>query len=256
MQELIGRNFYERIVRLGERTAEMHIALASDTTNPAFAPEPLTREDLESLHTSLRKSLKDSFALLEDAIPALLPDARQLALEALGAADEITALVEPVDKGRAGGMKTRIHGDYHLGQVLFTGKDFLIIDFEGEPGLSFTERRLKKSPLKDVAGMMRSFHYAAYGRILLNENYRRQDLKSLDQAAEQWQHYVSRFYLGAYIQRLGSGAGLSREDESLIRMFLLEKAIYELGYELNARPDWVKIPLKGIYYLVNRYKKA
>ena len=150
-------------------------------------------------------------------------------------------------------IKTRIHGDYHLGQVLFTGKDFIIIDFEGEPGFSFSERRLKKNPFKDVAGMMRSFHYAAYGKILLNENYRDRDLEFLEQAAEQWQHYVSRFYLGAYMERIGMGTNLSEENDMLIRTFLIEKAIYELGYELNARPDWVNIPLKGIHYLVNRY---
>jgi maltose alpha-D-glucosyltransferase/alpha-amylase len=101
--------------------------------------------------------------------------------------------------------------------------------------------------------MMRSFHYAAYGKILLNENYRARDLGLLEQAAEQWQHYISRFYLGAYLKESGLGTDLSRENDILIRTFLLEKAIYELGYELNARPDWVNIPLRGIYYLVNRY---
>ena len=101
--------------------------------------------------------------------------------------------------------------------------------------------------------MMRSFHYAAYGKILLNENYRERDLPTLEQAAEQWQHYISRFYLGAYLKEMGQGTTLSSEDDVLMRTFLLEKAIYELGYELNARPDWVNIPLKGIHYLVKRY---
>lgn len=138
-------------------------------------------------------------------------------------------------------------------QILLTGQGFVIIDFEGEPGFPFSERRLKKSPLKDVAGMMRSFHYAAYGKILLNENYSNRGLEFLEQAAEQWQHYVTRFYLGAYMERMGMGTNLSEENDRLIRTFLLEKAIYELGYELNARPDWVNVPLKGIHYLVTRY---
>ncbi|HEY5824592.1 MAG TPA: alpha-amylase, partial [Cyclobacteriaceae bacterium] len=142
-----------------------------------------------------------------------------------------------------------------LGQVLFTGKDFVIIDFEGEPGFSFSERRLKKNAFKDVAGMMRSFHYAAYGKILLNENYRERDIEFLEQWAEQWQHYVSRFYLGAYMDKMGMGNKLSDENDVLIRTYLLEKAIYELGYELNARPDWTIIPLRGIYYLVTRYQQ-
>ena len=151
--------------------------------------------------------------------------------------------------------KIRIHGDYHLGQVLFTGKDFVIIDFEGEPGLSFSERRLKKSALKDVAGMMRSIHYAAFGKILLNENYRERDLEFLESWAEQWQHYVSRFYLGAYMERMNMGTELSEENDILIRTFLLEKAIYELGYELNGRPDWTIIPLRGIHYIMKRYQE-
>jgi maltose alpha-D-glucosyltransferase/alpha-amylase len=136
---------------------------------------------------------------------------------------------------------------------LFTGKDFVIIDFEGEPGFSFSERRLKKSPMKDVAGMMRSFHYAAFGKLLLNENYRDRDLELLMQAAEQWQHYVGRFYLGAYMDKMGMGTNLSEDQDILIRTFLIEKAIYELGYELNGRPDWTVIPLRGIHYHVSRY---
>jgi maltose alpha-D-glucosyltransferase/alpha-amylase len=152
-------------------------------------------------------------------------------------------------------VKTRIHGDYHLGQVLFTGDDYVIIDFEGEPALSFSERRLKKSPFKDVAGMIRSFHYAAYGKILLNQDYRDGNMKVIEQAAEQWQHYISRFFLRAYMEYAGLGTNLSKENRILIRTFLMEKAIYELGYELNTRPDWVKIPLTGIQYLINRKLK-
>lgn len=119
--------------------------------------------------------------------------------------------------------------------------------------LTFIETRLKKNPLKDVAGMMRSLHYAAFGKILLNENYRDRDLEFLEVWAEQWQHYVSRFYLGSYLERMGMDKELSYEYDVLVRIFLIEKAIYELGYELNGRPDWVNIPLRGIYYLMNRY---
>ncbi|MEO1098189.1 MAG: alpha-amylase, partial [Bacteroidota bacterium] len=141
-------------------------------------------------------------------------------------------------------------------QVLFNGKDFIIIDFEGEPGFTFSERRLKKSPVKDVAGMMRSFHYAAYGKILLNENYRDKDIEYLETWAEQWQHYISRFYLSAYMERMGIGKKLTESYDILMRTYLLEKAIYELGYELNSRPDWVIIPLRGIKYLIDRYDKT
>ena len=253
IQEFIGRGFYERVARLGQRTAEMHMALASDSTDTAFAPENFTANYQRSLYSSLRKLVRDRFSLLESSLSKLTPESQQLAKEVLSLEDIILESFSEVYQIKIRAFKTRIHGDFHLGQVLFTGKDFVIIDFEGEPGFSFSERRLKKSPMKDVAGMMRSFHYAAFGKLLLNENYRDRDLNLLEQAAEQWQHYVSRFYLGAYMERIGMGTNLSEDNDTLIRTFLIEKAIYELGYELNGRPDWTIVPLRGIIYHVNRY---
>lgn len=253
IQEFIGRGFYERVVRLGQRTAEMHLALASDSSNPSFAPEFFTSNYQRSLYSSLRKLVKDRFKLLAHSLPSLNLETQELARKVISMEDQVLECFSEIYQNRIHAIKTRIHGDYHLGQVLFTGKDFIIIDFEGEPGFSFSERRLKKNPLKDVAGMMRSFHYAAFGKILLNENYRERDLEFLEQWAEQWQHYVSRFYLGAYLEKMGKAPELSNEDEILLRTYLIEKAIYELGYELNGRPDWVNIPLRGIYYLMQRY---
>src|SRR3990170_3408553 len=255
IQEFIGRGFYERMVRLGLRTAEMHLALATDGSNAAFVPENFTANYQRSLYSSLRKLVKDRFNLLEASMPKLTPEVQQVAKKVLALETEILECFSEVYQLKMKAIKTRIHGDYHLGQVLFTGKDFVIIDFEGEPGLSFSERRLKKSPLKDVAGMMRSIHYAAFGKILLNENYRERDLEFLESWAEQWQHYVSRFYLGSYMEKMGMGTTLTREDDVLIRTFLLEKAIYELGYELNGRPDWTIIPLRGICYHMKTYQE-
>ncbi|HPH47408.1 MAG TPA: putative maltokinase, partial [Chryseolinea sp.] len=253
IQEFIGRGFYERVVRLGQRTAEMHMALASDASNPAFTPEKYTANYQRSMYSSLRKLLRDRFAMLESHLSKLDGPTKELAKKVLDMEDAILESFTEVYQIKVNALKTRVHGDYHLGQVLFTGKDFVIIDFEGEPGFSFSERRLKKNPLKDVAGMMRSFHYAAFGKILLNENYRDRDLEFLESWAEQWQHYVGRFYLGAYMERIGMGTTLSHENDVLIRTFLIEKAVYELGYELNGRPDWVSIPLRGIHYHVSRY---
>jgi maltose alpha-D-glucosyltransferase / alpha-amylase len=255
IQDLIGRGFYERMVRLGIRTAEMHLALATNTSNTAFTPENFTANYQRSLYSSLRKLVKDRFGLLETTLPKLVPEVQEFAKKVLALEKDILECFSEVYQLKIKTSKIRIHGDYHLGQVLFTGKDFVIIDFEGEPGLSFSERRLKKSALKDVAGMMRSIHYAAFGKILLNENYRERDLEFLEGWAEQWQHYVSRFYLGAYMERMNMGTTLSTEDDVLIRTFLLEKAIYELGYELNGRPDWTIIPLRGIHYIMKRYQE-
>lgn len=255
IQEFIGRGFYERMVRLGQRTAEMHLALGSNTSNPAFVPENFTANYQRSMYSSLRKLVKDRFNLLETTLPKLTAEVQEFAKKVLALENDIMQCFSEVYQLKIKAHKIRIHGDYHLGQVLFTGRDFVIIDFEGEPGLSFSERRLKKSALKDVAGMMRSIHYAAFGKILLNENYRERDLEFLESWAEQWQHYVSRFYLGAYMERMNMGTVLSVEDDVLIRTFLLEKAIYELGYELNGRPDWTIIPLRGIHYIMRRYQE-
>ena len=255
IQEFIGRGFYERMVRLGQRTAEMHLALASDASNPAFTPENFNSNYQRSIYSSMRKMVRDQFSLLESTLTKLPADAQDIARKVLALEDQVLECFSEIYQVKISAVRTRIHGDFHLGQVLFTGKDFVIIDFEGEPGLAFSERRLKRSPLKDVAGMMRSIHYAAFGKILLNENYRDRDLDFLESWAEQWQHYVGRYYLGAYMERMGMGTVLTPEYDVLLRTFLLEKAIYELGYELNGRPDWTIIPLRGIYYIMKRFQE-
>jgi maltose alpha-D-glucosyltransferase/alpha-amylase len=146
-------------------------------------------------------------------------------------------------------LKIRIHGDYHLGQILFTGKDVVILDFEGEPARSYSERRLKFSALRDVAGMIRSFHYAAYGSLFLEGVTRPEDIADLVPYSEMWSHYMSGFFMRAYLD-YAKGSGLIPENKDDIKLmldvFLLSKAFYELNYELNNRPDWVMIPLKGI----------
>jgi maltose alpha-D-glucosyltransferase / alpha-amylase len=150
-------------------------------------------------------------------------------------------------------VKIRIHGDYHLGQVLVTGKDFVITDFEGEPLRSYSERRLKRSPLRDVAGMIRSLHYAAYGSLFLDNQIRKEDFKKLIPYAEQWYHYMSGFFMAAYLETVEGSPFIPKDKadlDTLMTTFLLEKAIYELNYELNNRPDWVIIPLRGIKELM------
>lgn len=253
IQEFIGRGFYERVVRLGQRTAEMHLALASDKTRPEMAPEPFTSNYQRALYSSLRKLTRDRFALLRNSKSRLPDDSVPLATDVLGLEDTVLEAFRDVYETPIQALKARIHGDFHLGRVLFTGNDFVIADFEGETDLSFSERRLKRSPLKDIAGMMRSFHYAAFGKILMNENYRKRDRDFLETWAEQWQHYISRFYLAAYIGRMGKSEWTESEDV-LLRTFLIEKAIDQIGYELSERPDWTSIPLRGLLYHIHRYK--
>ena len=146
-------------------------------------------------------------------------------------------------------LRTRIHGDYHLGQVLYNGSDYIILDFEGEPESSISDRKIKHSPLKDVAGMLRSFHYAVSAKLYFSAETKDVADEVIENAAQHWYKMISETYLRQYFDTMGS-ATLIASDKSeqafLLQMHLLEKAIYELGYEFNGRPSWVKIPLKGI----------
>jgi maltose alpha-D-glucosyltransferase/alpha-amylase len=163
--------------------------------------------------------------------------------------DVIVSRLKQITRRKISAKKIRIHGDYHLGQVLFTGKDFMILDFEGEPAASYSERRLKRSPLRDVAGMIRSLHYAGYGSLFLNNHLIPEDIARLQPYVELWYHYMSQIYMQAYLEKI-NGSGLLPENKedlgNLLQTFLIEKAVYELNYELNNRPDWLIIPLRGI----------
>ncbi|HXM16434.1 MAG TPA: hypothetical protein VN933_14415, partial [Candidatus Eremiobacteraceae bacterium] len=151
-------------------------------------------------------------------------------------------------------MRTRIHGDYHLGQVLRTETDFVIIDFEGEPARSIEERRVKRSPLQDVAGMLRSFHYAAFAPLLGEDRAAGDDVARMGVLAEAWNSWVADRYLAKYFATAKGASNLpatQAEIQTVLELHLLEKAIYELGYELNNRPTWVGIPLQGIGKLLS-----
>ena len=152
-------------------------------------------------------------------------------------------------------VRMRFHGDYHLGQLLNTGKDFVIIDFEGEPARSLSERRLKHSPLRDVAGMVRSFHYAAHNALVhqASSALREEDLPALEQWARFWYVWVSAIFLRSYLEAVAPAHLMPENPEQLkilLDAYLLEKAIYEIGYELNNRPDWVRVPIQGIFQLM------
>ena len=241
---------------LGERTAQLHVALASAAADPAFAPEPFTPAFQQRLEESMHDWTVRTLGLLrhkKNDLPERWHDA----------ADKIAGSeLELLRRGRLAlgqpitAMRTRIHGDYHLGQVLYTGSDFVIIDFEGESARSIEERRVKRSPLQDVAGMLRSFHYAAYapllgpasGRVAGAENPQR-----LEVWAERWWEWMSGCFLRSYLETSGSSCYIPRsrnEFSALLDLHLLEKAIYELHYELNNRPEWVGIPLRGISTLL------
>ncbi len=234
---------------IGERTAEMHLLLASATHAPDFKPEPYTLHYQRSIYSSLSTLVRESFENLEKHIHSLPDDVQQAARKVLEMKGTILQSMKVVYDHKMELLKIRIHGDYHLGQILFTGKDLMILDFEGEPAKRYSERRLKFSALKDVAGMIRSFHYAAFASLFLDGHTREGDIQQLIPYSEMWSYYMSGFFLRAYLEKVQGSALIpdAEEDiETLIHIFLLSKAFYELNYELNNRPDWVMIPLKGI----------
>ncbi len=256
LQELIGGAYVERIRLLGQRTAEMHLALASGPDEKGFEPEPYSLHYQRSLFSSLQSLVRGTYQTLEKRLKALPDNVRAESEEVLSMRPDILKALQRIYSHKINTIKTRTHGDYHLGQVLFTGKDFVILDFEGEPARPFSERRLKRSPLRDVAGMIRSFHYAAFYGLIQNPAVRPEDIAYLETWAEQWFHYVSGFFLQAYLEKTRDSPFIpaNKEDfDILMQTFLLEKAVYELGYELNNRPDWVRIPIRGIKYIMQRY---
>jgi maltose alpha-D-glucosyltransferase/alpha-amylase len=250
-QELIG-HYLESARLLGERTADLHAALASNTTDPHFAPEPFSKLYQRSIYQSMRNLTARTFQLMRSRLKHLPETGLDLAKKVLEQEGKVFDSFHPLLENRINAARIRVHGDFHLGQVLFTGKDFIIIDFEGEPARSLTERRLKRAALRDVAGMLRSFYYAAYHAIY-SRNVRPEDIPAVELWANFWQIWVSAVYLKTYLDLAGSADFLPKdmgEMQILLSAFCLEKAIYELRYELNNRPEWVNIPLLGILQLL------
>ncbi len=236
---------------LGIRTAELHLALSSEQEDPAFAPEPFLPQ-VRSTYQSMRNLAGRTFRLIRDKLGSLPDETRQRVVRLVELQDRVAACYESMLKRRSTVVRIRTHGDLHLGQVLYTGKDFVIIDFEGEPARPLTERRRKRPGLRDVAGMLRSFHYAAFG-TLLEETRAGQlggrDFASMESWARLWQAWTSWAFLKAYLDTAANSPLLPKDrDElkALLDAFVLDKAVYELGYELNNRPEWVTIPVHGI----------
>ncbi len=240
---------------LGTRTAELHHALAARGPDPGFEPEEFGALAKRSFYQSLRNLHSRAFDELRDHVSnmegAVADEARLL----LKQDRQLRSHLAKVRDVRLSARRMRIHGDYHLGQVLYTGKDFVILDFEGEPARSLSHRRTKRSPLADVAGMLRSFHYAAHAPLLDTENMhlREVDAQALRGFSTVWLNWVSAIFLEKYLEKM-SGTDLLPRDpvqlSILLDAYLLDKALYELSYELNNRPTWVEIPVVGILNLL------
>jgi maltose alpha-D-glucosyltransferase/alpha-amylase len=231
---------------LATRTAELHRAFALRSGDPAFEPEPMSAQDVDAWKAKVREEAEDTLALLQknEKAAALLPRRA-----------DILARVDACAAPKGAGLKTRHHGDYHLGQVLIANNDFVIIDFEGEPSRPLAEARRKHSPLRDVAGMLRSFSYAKWSA---RERYISgltggQAGVAPDKNAmlDVWEAEVRRAFLAAY----ADVAGISFDDfGGLLRLFEIEKALYELRYEINNRPTWVHVPVAGLLGMLGGQK--
>jgi maltokinase len=225
--------FLARVHELGAVTGDMHTALGSEAADPAFAPEQPSTEALAILTATIDEEIERIFVELPD-LEALEP--------IRGRGQDVQERLHLLSHVGAGGRVIRTHGDYHLGQTMLAERGWVILDFEGEPGRPISQRRLKRSPLRDVAGMLRSFSYAAAGSRILRGT----------PAPEGWEDRARETFLDGYFEAVDPGLLPPGEDPTrkMLAIFELEKAVYELRYELNNRPDWVAIPTAGIVRLL------
>jgi maltose alpha-D-glucosyltransferase/alpha-amylase len=244
-----GLSIFMRIQKLATRTAEMHIALGSDVHETAFTPTTFNGDYSVWLKNRLTYQFQNRLNILENNLHKLDGLALELANQFLDHKKEIRKLFLDFDWTKMKSERIRIHGDYHLGQVLVNGDDFCILDFEGEPESTIRDRKVKQPPLKDVAGMFRSFHYAIYATIFNNSEKYPYEKEDLFKAGE----ILFKYFVGVFLQTYTDVAqgenlniGYRKEIDFLLKYCLLEKAVYELGYELNSRPRWAVIPLTGI----------
>jgi maltose alpha-D-glucosyltransferase/alpha-amylase len=248
--------FLEMARTLAWRTAEMHRALSAPPTRPAFAPEPFGKLYQRSIYQSMRNMTGRLCYRLAREQGRIPPDARRLAERLVGLQDDILKKFRTVLDPQLGGLRIRVHGDFHLGQLLFTGKDYVVIDFEGDSTKTIGERRVKRSPLRDVANMVRSFDYAvqsvffglASSRGRSPGLIRAEDRHAVAPWVTAWYNRVARAYVMEYLAALGDSPIIPAGEygrRTLLELLLLEKALHEADSDLTNRPAWLAIPLRG-----------
>jgi maltose alpha-D-glucosyltransferase/alpha-amylase len=245
---------------LGQRTGELHRAFATPTDDPAFAVEPVTADDIAEWAADTRAQAEDAFRRMHAARPDTGGDTGggtgsgtggDAVRALLGRRDEALGLIDRLGRLEPRGAKSRIHGDYHLGQVLVSQGDFYIIDFEGEPRRSMDERRAKGSPLRDVAGMLRSFDYAAFAAIDRLRALGRQTPEA-EELAWAWRDRAVRRFREGYAAATEGLETIPANAGEVLRLLMLQKAFYEIGYEAANRPAWLSIPVRGVLALLDQ----
>jgi maltose alpha-D-glucosyltransferase/alpha-amylase len=239
---------YARII--GRRTGELHSALAQASDDPAFAPEPFTEADMKAALTDAKELAKEAFAAIA-ARSTLTEAEKQLAARK----KECLSLLERLAKPPQGAVRTRVHGDYHLGQILVAEDDIVIVDFEGEPGRSSDSRRAKDHPVRDVAGMLRSFAYVS------ETAYRSLELRFTEvkpaaaELARNWRQHCESGFMQEYekaVRRSPAWIKTAVERRRLLTFHLLARALYEIVYEANNRPNWIDVPCRGVLEILDQ----
>jgi len=254
----IREKVFDQVTLLAQRTAQMHEALFSTRGTEDFRADPFDRSYRRFIHQKVESLIENRYQLLTDHYMDLDPRAQKLAWTFMESKDLIIDFVDQILTRPLESYRTRVHGDYHLGQVLVCQDDLKIIDFEGEPESSITHRKIKHSPLKDVAGMIRSYHYAVSAKLFHAGETAGKAEQELERAAERWYRLIRDTYLSEYLGYFGPGHLLFKNNNEinyLLQFHLLEKSVYELGYEINYRPSWVRIPLKGIVEVIREIEK-
>ena len=255
----IKEEVFQQVELLAQRTAEMHLALYKPEAEKMFVPVPFDDAYRKFVHDRLTNLLDKRYNLLIDNYTKITDVVtRKLAWDFMEARELIEEFAEGILEKPIFSQRIRIHGDYHLGQVLATQNDYIIIDFEGEPESSITDRKIKHSPLKDVAGMIRSYHYAISAKMFNDPISAKLDSQRIQTVADRWYRLIQQTFMDKYLETFGNPHPLFKNNNEinfLMLIYLLEKAVYELGYEINYRPDWVKIPLKGIVNVIREIEK-
>jgi maltose alpha-D-glucosyltransferase/alpha-amylase len=244
--------YLDRARQIGLRTAGLHQALASEAADPLFAPQPFDIMYQQSLYQSASGMMSRTFDRMRSRLSGLSGSVRALAEQVLAAEPRADRALARVAKRRLDAVRIRVHGDYHLGQVLWTGDDFVIIDFEGEPARPASQRRFKRCPLTDVATMLRSFDYVSEA-ALRDGRLRTEDVAQVAPWAHAWTDWISAAFLRGYFDALRGTRLLPNPAELalLIDFYVLEKCISEIGYELDHRAEWLEIPMRGMLTLLD-----
>jgi maltose alpha-D-glucosyltransferase/alpha-amylase len=249
-----GLSIFLRLQKMAQRTAEMHIALGSEFEDTAFTPTHFNSDYEVWLKNRLIYMFQNRINTVENNLHRLKGKTLELAKEFLERKNEIRKRFINFDWTKLKGERLRVHGDFHLGQILVQGDDFFLLDFEGEPESTIRDRKVKQPPLKDIAGIFRSFHYSIYATLFQHPGHYPYNQESLFKAGELLFRYFTGVFLETYvelIQKHNVDIGYNQERIFLLKYCMLEKAVYELGYEMNSRPEWAIIPLEGIRTIIN-----